>query len=306
MYKGEFISLLVSVSWTITALFAEVASKRMGSLPFNVVRMVLSLIMICGMLWCVTGLPYPSGADSDSWLWLSLSGFVGYVLGDFCLFNCYIQIGSRFGQLLMTIAPPAAAIFGWILLGESMTWLSVLGMLVTVSGIIIAIHRPSSSDKKLSTKGILYGIGAALGQGIGLVLSAKGIKCYESSGVVFSADGAAFALPFAGTAIRAITGLVGFTVWSILIGKGRAILSAFADGRGMLFALGAAVTGPFIGVGLSLMATQYTSTGVAQTIMSLTPVFIILPTYLIFKQKVTLREVLGAVVAVAGVALFFV
>ncbi|MCQ2251330.1 MAG: DMT family transporter [Bacteroidales bacterium] len=308
MYTGELISLSVTISWTICALFAEVASKRMESLPFNVVRMVLSLLMIGGLLWCVTGFPYPTGADSDTWLWLSLSGFVGYVLGDFCLFNCYIHIGSRYGQLLMTIAPPTAAIFGWLILGQQMSVLAILGMLITVSGIALAIHRPKSDETKLSTKGILYGIGAAIGQGIGLVLSAKGLKCFEVSAAdIFSAnDHTMLALPFAGTMIRAITGLIGFTVWSLLIGKGPGIIKAFTDGKGMLFAIGAAVTGPFIGVGLSLMATQYTSTGIAQTIMSLTPIFILLPTYLFFHQKITWREIAGAVVAVGGVTLFFV
>lgn len=74
----------------------------------------------------------------------------------------------------------------------------------------------------------------------------------------------------------------------------------------MLFALGVTITGPFIGVSLSLMATLYTSIGIAQTITALTPVLIILPTYLFFHQKVTLREVIGAIISVCGVSLFFV
>lgn len=97
-YLGEIISLGVAVSWTITALFAEVGSKRLGSLQLNVIRMVLSLVMLGATLWWFTGAPYPLMAGGKAWLWLSLSGFVGYLLGDYCLFNSYIIIGSRFGQ----------------------------------------------------------------------------------------------------------------------------------------------------------------------------------------------------------------
>lgn len=314
MYKGELISIAVALSWTACAMFAEVASKRLGSLPFNVVRMSMSLVMLAGVMWWFTGVPYPAGADGPTWLWLSLSGLVGYVLGDFCLFNSYILIGSRYGQLLMTLAPPAAAIFGWMLLGQSMTWIAVLGMAVTLLGIGIAIYRPkkaSEASGRLPLKGVLFGIGAGIGQGVGLVLSAKGLihytKLIETSGIEFAHGGSTdVVLPFASTAIRAITGLLGFTLWTVLNGEASRIGSAFRDRRAMLFALGATITGPFIGVSLSLMATLYTSIGIAQTIMAMTPVLIIVPTYLCFHQRILWREVVGAVISVCGVALFFV
>ena len=76
-YFGEIISITVAFSWTVTALFAEVGSKRLGSLQLNVIRMLLSLVMLGGCLWCFTGTPYPQFADANAWLWLSLSGFVG-------------------------------------------------------------------------------------------------------------------------------------------------------------------------------------------------------------------------------------
>jgi EamA-like transporter family. len=64
------------------------------------------------------GQPYPVYADGKAWLWLGLSALVGYVFGDWCLFNSYLAIGARFGQLFMTLAPPMAAIAGWAMLGE--------------------------------------------------------------------------------------------------------------------------------------------------------------------------------------------
>ena len=80
MFVGELISLGVAVSWTATALFAEVGSKRMGSLPFNVIRMTLSLLFLCTTLWLVMGVPYPRYADGSTWTWLLLSGVVGHAI----------------------------------------------------------------------------------------------------------------------------------------------------------------------------------------------------------------------------------
>jgi drug/metabolite transporter (DMT)-like permease len=58
-------------------------------------------------------------------------------------------------------------------------------------------------------------------------------------------------------------------------------------------------------VSFSLIAIKYTEAGIASTIMALVPVFIIIPAVFIYKQKVTLPEILGAIVSVGGVALFF-
>ena len=135
MYKGELISLLVTLLWTVTAMAAEVASKRLSPLGLNVIRMLMSLVFLAILMWAVCGNPLPQDADGETWLWLSLSGFVGYVLGDYCLFNAYIVMGSRFGQLFMTLASPFAAIAAWLMMGETMNLLALLGMIVTLSGI---------------------------------------------------------------------------------------------------------------------------------------------------------------------------
>lgn len=303
--KGELISLGVALSWTVTAMLAEVASKRITPLGLNVIRMVMSLVLLAIVMWVWIGKPYPVDADGETWLWLSLSGFVGYVLGDYCLFNSYMLIGSRFGQLFMTLAPAAAAIFGWILLGETMSVLALCGMLVTMLGIAISVLSKGEEHKvsiKLPLKGILFGIGAGLGQGIGLVLSKVGMTHYET---IIQSQSVLDIMPFSSTFIRAVTGMIGFGLTMLLTHKTKSIAASTRDHKGMLFALGATITGPFIGVSLSLMATLYTSTGIAQTIMAMTPVFILLPSWYFFKQKVTALEIVGAVIAVFGVAMFF-
>ena len=78
------------------------------------------------------------------------------------------------------------------------------------------------------------------------------------------------------------------------------------DYKGMGAALGTTIAGPFIGVSLSLMAVQYTEAGIASTLMALTPIFILWPAHLFFHQRVTFKEIVGAIVSVIGVSLFFI
>ena len=334
MFKGEIISICVALSWTVTALFAEVASKRIGSLPLNVCRMAMSLVALALTLWLTLGVPYPRYADGSTWLWLLLSGVVGYVLGDYCLFKGYILIGSRFGQLFMTLSAPTAAVTGFLLLGERMGPLALLGMVVTLVGIgmsVLSKQAPTEEGKenekasgtwrlKLSPKGVLYGCGAGVGQGIGLVLSKMGLEHYNASILAhgLTPDSVpteavlniplSLSMPFAATMIRAIMGIIGFSVALLLFTKGgrQQLSHAVHDSKAMLCALCSMIFGPFVGVSMSLLATMYTNTGIAQTLMALTPIFIIAPAAWLFHQKVTPREVVGALISVAGVSLFFI
>ena len=310
LYFGETISLVVAFSWTITALCSEVASKRLGALQLNVIRMLLSLCLLGCTLWLFTGAPFPLYASAQAWLWLLMSGLVGYVFGDYCLFNSYILIGSRFGQLFMTLAPPTAAFASWALLGEHLHLQAWLGMVITLTGIGMSVLSKGSKEShhkvalKLPLKGVLYGIGAGVGQGLGLVLSKVGMTYYEA-GIPTGMEAVSDLLPFASTFIRAIAGSLGFLLVMAYRKEFFTLPVALRDGKGMKAAIGATLTGPFIGVSLSLMAVQYTEAGIASTLMALTPVLIIWPAHLLFKQEVKPLEIVGAVISVVGASLFF-
>lgn len=308
-YFGEIIALIVAFSWTATALFADVASHRLGSLPLNLIRMVLSWLFLSAMLWIVTGTPYPLYANGKAWFWLALSGLVGYVFGDYCLFNSYIVFGSRYGQLFMTLAPPMAGIADWLMLGESMSWHSWLAMIVTLTGIAISILARGGENHKLTLKlplkGVLFGIGAGVGQGVGLVLSKIGLDHYAESIPPEAPQSIVKMMPFAGTYIRAVAGFVGFFLILALMKQLPQVGKAVRDRKGMLFATLTTFFGPFLGVSLSLMAVQYAKAGIASTLMALTPVLIIVPYALIHKQKISAKEVVGTLITMVGVALFF-
>jgi len=63
---------------------------------------------------------------------------------------------------------------------------------------------------------------------------------------------------------------------------------------------------PFLGVAFSLLAVQHTTTGVASTIMAIVPVLIIPPAVIYFKERVSPKEIVGAILAVTGVAVLFI
>ena len=302
-YLGEFISIGVAFSWTATALLSEFGSKRLGNLTLNVLRMALALLFSVVLFGVVTGNILPLGASAEACGWMLLSGLVGYVIGDFCLFQCYIIIGSRYGQLFMTLAPLSAALMAWVMLGQQMTLMSILAMLVTLFGISISVLGRGEHHKvslKLPLNGILFAIGAAVCQGVGLVLSKIGMDYYEPS-----ASMPEWLVPFSANFYRCVAGIIGFT-FLLYYRDGMAPLrEAMHDKKGLSVATATTIFGPFVGVGFSLMAVQYTAAGIASTLMAMTPIIIILPAYWLFHEKITWKAILGALISVIGVSLFF-
>lgn len=306
-HLGEAIALLSAVSCTITALYASEASGRLGTMTVNVIRLVLASVFLAALLWVTTGSPYPLYADGKTWTFLILSAAVGYVFGDYCLFSSYLVIGPKTGQLFMTLAPPIAAVAGWAILGETLSLNALIAMAVTICGIVISIISGGDGKIRLDipVKGIILGIGAGLGQGIGLVLSKIGMQHYSAA---IPADAPAIMdemMPFASTMIRALAGGLGFLFIMCLMKTTSELKEGFRDRKGMKYAVMTTLTGPVIGVSLSLMAVRHTNTGIASTLMALTPVLIILPYSIIYRQKVSLKEIIGVVISMTGVGLFF-
>ncbi len=294
-YFGEIAALCTAIFWTVTALAFESASLKIGSLSLNIIRLGIGFIFLSIFNLFYRGIILPFDASPENWFWLVISGLVGFLFGDLFLFKSYTIIGSRFAMLIMTLVPPITALAGWIILGEKLSGMNYLGMSLTILGISLAIFNRSIGKTgftlKFSYKGLLFAFFGAVGQALGLVLSKFGMKDYD---------------PFAATQIRIIAGFFGFAVLITIIRRWRNVLDGFSHRKGMISAGIGSFFGPFLGVSFSLLAVKHTQTGIASTIMAIVPVLIIPPAIFLFKQKVTVLEIIGALISVAGVTLFFI
>ncbi len=291
---GELAALLTAFLWTGTALAFEIASRRLGSLTVNLLRLSLAFVYLLIFNYFYRGLALPIDADAHAWLYLLLSGLAGFVFGDFFLFSAFRVMGARTTMLVQTLVPPITAFIGFFVLDEVMSWLHLGGMLLTMSGIaLVVLNRGNGNGRpglNFPLRGLLFAMAGALGQATGLVLSKFGMGSYS---------------PFAATQIRIIAGIAGFLVIVVFKSHWADIRQGLKDGTGMRALVLGSVLGPFLGVSFSLVAIQKTQAGIASTLMGLTPVLILAPSALVFKQKVTLREIAGAVISVIGASLFF-
>ncbi len=299
-YFGEIAALLTALFWMVTSLSFESAGKKVGSLSVNLIRLLIAFLIYGIVDYFRRGFFLPLDAGAERWMWLILSGIVGFVMGDLFLFEAYVVIGARISMLIMALAPPITAFVSWLMLGEVLTPKSWLGMIVTLTGIAIVILKrekrelDSTARRKITTNyslaGILLAFGGAVGQAVGLVLSKKGMGDYDA---------------FAASHIRVIAGLIGFAILVLIMKRTQNLWKALHHLSAMKRITLGAFFGPFLGVAFSLLAIQHTETGIAATLMSIVPVLIIAPAVLIFHEKVNWKEIIGAVITVGGVALFF-
>lgn len=298
-HLGEFAALTSAVFWAITALAFHRAVNNVGSLVVNFVRLVMAVFLLGALAYFLRGKFWPTDAGSHQWIWLSLSGLIGFVIGDYTLFKSYQYIEARISMLIMALAPPIAFLIGWMLMDEQMTVQNLFGMVLTLTGIsmvILSRNKKNESKKRryslnYSLKGLVLALIGAVGQAVGLVLSKYGMADYDA---------------IAATHIRVIVATVIFAVIVVVAGKMKATLKACRSKSALPPISLGAFFGPFLGVYFSLLAVKFTTTGIASTIMAIVPVLIIPPAIFIFKEKVSFKEFIGAVVAVLGVMFFFV
>jgi len=293
-YLGELAALGTSLSFAFGSTMFTVAGRRLSSIIVNRTRLVIAAILLAATHWLTLGSFFPIDAAPERFFWLGLSGMVGLVIGDIFLFQAFVLIGPRLSMLMMSLAPILAPVQAWIFLGETLTGGQVFGIMLTVSGIAWVILEKKGRNENVREygRGILFGLGGAIGQATGFVLAKPGV------GGDFS--------PISANLIRMLSAVILLWLITLFQGKAKETLSTFFnDRKGMFATLGGAFAGPFLGVSLSLFALQRVEVGVASTLTALPPIFLLPISYVIFKDRFGWGAVVGTFMAMAGVAALF-
>ena len=287
MIPGELAALGTALSWTGSSLAFEGATRRLGSITVNMLRVVLAFAFLTAIAAIDRGLPLPPAATAAQWGWLGLSGLVGMVLGDLCLFRAYIEIGARRTMLIQTLSPVFTAIIGLVVLDEHLGARGLTGIGLVVAGVAwsVAERRATGTGDGHTARGLVLAVGGALGQAGGMVLSKRGLDGYD---------------PVAGTQIRVLAGIVGFALVVTAIGYWRRILAVRAAPRALAMVSVGAFFGPCVGVVLSLYAVAHTEAGIVAAIIATTPIWLI-GVALVRREPVGARGVLSGLIAIAGV-----
>ena len=291
---GQIAAIGTAVLFGASSIVFTVAGRRAGASTVNRSRLLVASVLAIAVHWMSRGEPIPSQLPWSAWVWLGVSGIVGLAVGDELLFRAYVRVGPAPTMLVFSLAPAIAAFLGWVFLGERLSILEIFGVAITLTGVGWVVSAPKTTPHRggrtAFVAGLLFALGGATGQALGLITAKVGLNAGAS--------------PQAANWIRLVIATA--ALWTVTVAASRVsrMLSVWRTDRASagLIVLGA-IFGPIAGVWLSLVAIERAPVGIASTLMSLTPLFLLPMGRLVFGERMTLRALAGTVFALVGVTL---
>jgi len=298
-YRGEIASLAAAFAWAITSLiFVRVRVPAAALNLFkNAASCVFLFLTLVAFALLGDGAERPGSvvaADVLTWSWLVASAVIGLVIGDHGYFRSLQILGARRALILLTLTPPSSALIAGLVLGERLGASAWVGMALTLAGVVWVVRERMATSETpghypgSTTAGVLYGLLGCIGQAAGAVLSklamARGIEPLDAT--------------FARMLIAVVAGLALAMVGRRVVAWTRALATPHVLAR----LVPASFLGTYLGVWACLFAYRHTEVGVATTLQSTSPIFVLPLVWIVLRQPVSARAALGALLAVAGIA----
>ncbi len=295
-FIGEIAGVLTSFFFAANAVVITKAGQQVGSIIVNRTRVVFALLYLIILNTILYRQPLPLSAEPQRWMWLSLSGLIGLAIGDAFLFQSYLSVGPRLGTLLLSLSTIFGVLEARIFLGETLRISQILGIALTLAGIIwVVLEQGNGHDQTLrpSALGVLFGVLGAFGQATGLVFSKQGMLGSFS--------------PISGNVIRMLTAVAALWLVTFLQREaGKTVETLQANPNAFQLLALAALIGPVTGVSLSLLAVQNAAVGVASVLTSLSPIFILPFSHFYLKERLGWQAIAGTILAMVGVSILFI
>jgi drug/metabolite transporter (DMT)-like permease len=227
--------------------------------------------------------------DTRTFLLLGVSGLLGIAVGDTFFFKALVSIGPRLTVLLATLGPVLTIVLAVVFLQEKLSLYSWIGAALTLTGVNIVLWDEGSPDDRSNKKwlsGIVYAVLASLCMALGIITAKVGVA--ETSAMQANL-------------IRIFWGGIGLSLWGLAGNNLKSWMSPFKNTPMMKLILFSVFVVIFGGFWLSLVALKFIDASIASILNSTEPLFILPLTAIFLKEKVTIRGIVGTVVAVTGV-----
>jgi len=288
---GCFAALLSACAWSFSSILFRRVGDESSPIGMNVGKCIVGIIVL-GVLLLLIGIKPVSTRD---FLFLGISGLLGIAFGDTLFFKALIYLGPKLTLLLETLGPAVTVILAVIVLHEKPSFLSWIGILLTLAGINLVLWkdyaRMTKEIKKNRSLGILYALLSVLCIALGIILAKIGIASTSALQATF---------------IRFLWAGIGLTLLGLTSHQLKNWLMPFKDSRLLKLTLFAIFIAIFGGFWLFLVSLKYIDASIATILNSTAPLFILPMTAVILKEKISLQEIFGATIAVSGVVLIFI
>jgi drug/metabolite transporter (DMT)-like permease len=240
------------------------------------------MVLGCIYLGCVLLVIGYQPVDLRSIIYLAVSGLVGIGIGDTFFFFSLVLLGPRLASLMGTLNPVLIAL-------RRPAAVVGLGIFLTVIGVfwVLRERTPAGTDAPRKSLGIICGLLSVLCTTVGVTTAKVGLESVPA---------------MEATVIRLLWGAVGLVLWGLVRGQIGEWVMPLRDRRVLGQVAAVVLLVVFGGFWLSLYALKHVDASIAGPLNSTAPLFILPLVVVLQKERISRRAVLGASVAVSGVA----
>lgn len=290
-FLGELVGLLSAFAWGTTGLLIRAYLGGVPAVAINALRNSMSAAAFAlALAFFGSRQPTPTSA----FLFLGFSTISGLALGDSLYFEALKRIGVARAMPISAGYPMLTSVLAAVLLGERLTALSAVGMIVTLVGVyLVAVPvRFADAVSKGSARGYWKGVG----------LAAVAAVCWSCSAIAVKP---ALAMVDVVTASVIRAGLASALLWPVAVRRGAVPSAAWFRGRslGAIAALGVTSV---LSTSLFLECVALAGAGTAAVLSATAPVFAIPLSVLFLGERAGRRLGVGVLLTVTGVVLLTV
>lgn len=285
---GGFAALASAFLWAFAAILFRRIGDSVSAMGINLAKGIVALVCL-GALLIPTDF---SEISPDSMTALALSGLIGICFGDTLYFLTLVRLGTKKTLLLGALIPVTTALLAVLFLGERIALSAWIGISMTIAGVTYVLWQRAPENENLETRrsGLFYGLLFVAANALGIIAAKVGVSNVPALEATF---------------IRQIFAIAGLTFWGLMVRDLLGWVAPLKNTQLLKALVIAAVIGAFLGTWLSIVALKYTHVAVAATLNSTSPLFILPLAVFMLKERINSREVLGALVAVSGIAVYF-
>jgi len=285
-------AFLATLLFCLSAVTANRATRLAGSVPAYCWRVLIATILL-GVWAHVLG----QGVAGVALGIFVVSGVVGFGLGDVALYLSYPRLGSRLTLLLVhCLAAPLAALAEWLLLGTTLRWGEALSGVAILIGVALALAPKETGhlDRRTLALGGAWAGLAALGQGLGAVMSRVGYADCARAGFEIDGLSVAYQRMLGGLLVG---GVIALAAWS----RRRPAAKPWWPSSAWRWILATSLAGPTLGVACFQWALESTPSGVVLAVVATAPLVVMPLAFWAEGDRPGIRAVAGGALAVAGV-----
>ena len=298
-YLGEICSLLSAVFWALAIIIFKKIGDRVSPMVINPVKSTIGLFLFI-LTYIILDIPLTPNAQfsNTDLITLAISGIIGIGIADIIFLHSLNILGAGISAIVDTVYSPFIILFAFIILGESLTAIQLLGGVLIIASVLYTAIKIQNIpvNRKRFKQGVLYGVGSIAMMALGIVMIKPILNTVSNQ--------PRLQMWIAG--YRLISGVLVSGSIMLYANQKENILGVLRDRTLWLPLIVSSVLATYLGIGMWVMGMSMTTVSISGILNQTATIFIMIFAWIFLGEPLTKRRILSIIVAMFGAYLVFI